>query len=236
MAAFHRAAESLGLDPTVPRVALAAQMRATDDRPVPNDAELERIALCMSRTAKVAADDLVQLMYREKLVVWMPCIRGDSLLASDKRMGELAERLVGSLPDLSRIGVGMMGQGPAGWTASMDEALRAIEVGSRIAAHVKVHRYSDIVLHESARRSDNVLRYMESLIERLSHEPDLLRTLECYLDQFQQRKRTASTLGIHPNTLNYRLQRIQDMTGGDLDDPAWLSKLHVAVRLRQGSC
>ena len=80
-----------------------------------------------------------------------------------------------------------------------------------------------------------MLRYLESLIERLSHEPDLLKTLECYLEQFQKRKPTALALGIHPNTLNYRLERIQEIAGGSLEDPAWLAKLYVAIRLRAGS-
>lgn len=236
VAGFNRVAESLGLDPTVPRVAFAAELRMPEHLISRNEAELERIVLGMARLAKTAPIDLVQLIHRDRLIIWFPCIRGDSLLASDKRMGGLAERLIASVAELARIGVGMMGQGSQGWAVSMDEALRALEMGGRNATPTKVHRYSDIVLYEGARRSDNVLRYLQSLIERLSHEPDLLRTLECYLDQFQRRKRTASDLGIHPNTLNYRLQRIQEMTGADLQDPAWLSKLHIAVRLRQGSC
>ena len=80
-----------------------------------------------------------------------------------------------------------------------------------------------------------MLRYLESLIERLSHEPDLLRTLECYLEQLQKRKQTALILGIHPNTLNYRLERIQEIAGGNLEDPAWLAKLYVALTLRKSS-
>ena len=142
--------------------------------------------------------------------------------------------MVADVPEFKQVGIGMMGQGPSGWSGSVDEAFKALEVGERNGSD-GVYRYSDIALNEGARRSDNVLRYLESLIERLSHEPDLLKTLECYLEQFQKRKKTASVLGIHPNTLNYRLERVQEITGGSLEDPAWLAKLYVAVRLRKGS-
>jgi carbohydrate diacid regulator len=232
---FNRVSEAVGIDPTIARVALAFDTNAIDTMPSRMEAELDRVQLVVTRMAKISGSDLVRVMYRGRLIFWMPCIRGDSLLASDRRMGELAARLVETVPEFKQVGVGMMGLGPSGWSGSVDEAVKALEVGERDESGNRVYRYSDIALNEGARRSDNVLRYLESLIERLSHEPDLLRTLECYLDQFQKRKQTADILGIHPNTLNYRLERIQEVTGGSIQDPAWLAKLHVAIRLRKGS-
>jgi carbohydrate diacid regulator len=232
---FNRVAETIGIDPTIARVAFAFNADAPDTLPSRVETELDRMLLIVARMAKINASDLVRVMYRGRLIVWIPCIRGDSLLASDRRMQELAARLIENIPEFKQIGVGMMGQGPAGWSGSVDEAVKALEIGERDGGAESVYRYSDIALNEGARRSDNVLRYLESLIERLSHEPDLLRTLECYLGQFQKRKKTALILGIHPNTLNYRLERIQQITGGSLEDPAWLAKLYVAIRLRTGS-
>jgi sugar diacid utilization regulator len=232
---FGRVSEIIGIDPTIARVAFAFNANVPDTLPSRVEAELDRILLTVARMAKVNVADLVRVTYRGRLIVWVPCIRGDSLLASDKRMGQLAERLIENIPELKQVGVGMMGQGPSGWSGSVDEAAKALEVGERIGGSQSVFRYSDIALNEGARRSDNVLRYLESLIERLSHEPDLLRTLECYLEQCQKRKQTALILGIHPNTLNYRLERIQEIAGGSLEDPAWLTKLYVATSLRKCS-
>jgi carbohydrate diacid regulator len=235
VAEFNRVAENIGIDPTIGRVAFAFNIDVTDTLASRVEKKLDRLLLTVARTVKVSATDLVRLMYRGRLIIWFPCIRGDSLLASDRRMGELAERLIATAPELKQVGVGMMGQGPSGWSGSVDEAFKALDVGERGAGGNGVYRYSDIALNEGARRSDNVLRYLESLIERLSHEPDLLRTLECYLEQFQKRKQTASVLGIHPNTLNYRLERIQEIAGGSLEDPAWFTKLYIAIRLRKES-
>ena len=232
---FNRVSETIGIDPTIARVALAFNSSVPDTLPSRVETELDRMMLALARTAKVNADDLIRAMYRGRLIVWVPCIRGDSLLASDRRMGELAVQVIANVPEFKQVGVGMMGQGPSGWSGSVDEAIKAMEVGERIGGGNNVFRYSDIALNEGARRSDNVLRYLESLIERLSHEPDLLKTLECYLEQFQKRKQTALALGIHPNTLNYRLERIEEIAGGNLGDPAWLAKLYVAIGLRKGS-
>jgi carbohydrate diacid regulator len=232
---FNRVSETIGIDPTIARVAFAFNANVPDTLSSRVETELDRMLLAVARMSKVGVADLVRVMYRGRFIVWVPCIRGDSLLASDRRMGELAARLLANIPEFKQVGVGMMGQGPSGWSGSVDEALKALEVGGRIGGGDGVYKYSDIALNEGARRSENVLRYLESLIERLSHDPDLLRTLECYLEQFQKRKQTALMLGIHPNTLNYRLERIQEIAGGCLEDPAWLAKLYVAIRLRKGS-
>jgi len=46
---------------------------------------------------------------------------------------------------------------------------------------------------------------------------------------------TASVLGIHPNTLNYRLDRIENILGARLDDASWVSKLDIAIKLRRST-
>jgi carbohydrate diacid regulator len=110
---------------------------------------------------------------------------------------------------------------------------QALEFGSPAPRKRGVHLYSDIVVNESVRRTDTVLRYLNSLLERLAEEPELLSTLQTYFDQLQRRKITADVLGIHLNTLNHRLERIENLLGAKLDEASCIAKLHVAVRLRQ---
>ncbi len=124
-----------------------------------------------------------------------------------------------------------MNEGPAGWATSADEAFKALQSGLRRNGAKRVHFYSDIAVDESVRRSDNVLRYLNSLLEKLINEPELLVTLETYFDQMQRRKIAAEILGIHPNTLNHRLERVENLLGAKLDDAGWIAKLHVAVKL-----
>jgi sugar diacid utilization regulator len=167
------------------------------------------------------------------LVVWVPCIRGDTLVAGDRRFADCAASLIKAMSEILAAGIGLLNQGPAGWALSVDEACKALDFGLPARGRRRIHSYSDIVVNESVRRTDNVLRYLNSLLERLSEEPELLSTLQTYFDQQQRRKIAADVLGIHPNTLNHRLERIETLLGAKLDDASWIAKLHIAVKLRQ---
>jgi carbohydrate diacid regulator len=230
---FHRCAESLGIDPTVPRIALAIESKQVKVLPSKLESEYDRLTLCVSRHFKSTYEDLVRVFHRGRLIVWVPCIRGDTVLAGDRRFADCAVALVKATSEILAVGVGLLNQGPSGWALSVDEACKALEFGSPAPGRRRVHLYSEIVVNESVRRTDNVLRYVNSLLERLAEEPELLSTLQTYFEQLQRRKITADVLGIHPNTLNHRLERIETLLGAKLDEAGWIAKLHVAVRLRQ---
>ncbi|MFF9201376.1 PucR family transcriptional regulator [Streptomyces sp. NPDC014986] len=59
---------------------------------------------------------------------------------------------------------------------------------------------------------------------------DLARTAEVYLDCAGQAGRTAAELGIHRQTLYYRLSRIEQLTGLDLDDGEDRLLLHMTLK------
>ena len=57
----------------------------------------------------------------------------------------------------------------------------------------------------------------------------LVATLRAYLETGEQQQ-AAGKLRVHPNTLRYRLDRIREITGLDLEDPE--TRLNLAVALR----
>ncbi|MFB8776163.1 PucR family transcriptional regulator, partial [Streptomyces broussonetiae] len=59
---------------------------------------------------------------------------------------------------------------------------------------------------------------------------ELARTAETYLDCAGQATRTAAELGIHRQTLYYRLSRVEQLTGLDLDDGEDRLLLHMALK------
>ncbi len=67
-----------------------------------------------------------------------------------------------------------------------------------------------------------------SLLTPLHRE--LAHTAEVFLDCAGQASRTAAALGIHRQTLYYRLSRIQQITGLDLNDGEDRLLLHMAVK------
>lgn len=59
---------------------------------------------------------------------------------------------------------------------------------------------------------------------------ELAHTAEVFLDHAGQAGRTASALGIHRQTLYYRLSRIEQLTGLDLDQGEDRLLLHMSLK------
>ncbi|RLP77452.1 PucR family transcriptional regulator [Mycetocola tolaasinivorans] len=62
------------------------------------------------------------------------------------------------------------------------------------------------------------------------HDGSLVPSVRVYLDAFSDVRHAAERLGIHPNTLRYRLTRAQQISGLDLADAA--TRLMLALLLR----
>lgn len=57
----------------------------------------------------------------------------------------------------------------------------------------------------------------------------LLDTLNAYIDNAGSAQRTAEVLYCHPNTVRYRLRRLQTLTGRSLSDPQGMAELATAA-------
>lgn len=80
---------------------------------------------------------------------------------------------------------------------------------------------------EAAELSNAVLG---GLLEDNERSHRLLETLSAYLDNDRSWNDTAETLGIHRQTLAYRLGRIETLTGRNLKSSADIATLWVAIR------
>ena len=67
-------------------------------------------------------------------------------------------------------------------------------------------------------------------LERRDQRGTLRETLRAYLETGGSQAEASNRLGIHRNTLAYRLRRIGELIGRDVGDPtSWLT-LHLALR------
>jgi sugar diacid utilization regulator len=237
-ARFRETVEALGLDATLPRIALAVDLDLRDHAPSVREDALDRFALSASRHFELKPDALVRVWHRERLVFWLPSVRGDSMTRNDQRTAEHAAALVRAEPRVRSIGIGLMNEGARGWAASVEEAIKAVDFAPRGSGAdddgnaTRVHRFSSIAIEESVRSSANVLRYLVSLAEQLATEAGLIGTLEAWFACGQRRRQAAEALGVHPNTLDYRLERIETLLGAKLDDADWIARLDIALKLR----
>jgi len=232
---FQYILSALGLDPSAPRVALALDVPLKTQQPLRHEDELDRLVLSVSRSFKVSATELVRAWYRDKLIIWLPGIHGETISQCDQRMAKTATSLLTLIPQVKNIGIGVMNHGTSGWVSSANEAIKAIDLFANDSLEPRIRRYSSILIEDSVRGSENILRYLVSLIEQLANEPELLLTLETYFAHGRRRAHTAKHLGIHPNTLNYRLGRVENLLCASLDDINWVSRLDIALKLRQHS-
>jgi carbohydrate diacid regulator len=230
--AFRRHAEALGLDTWSPHCAVALRLTTPSD-PLPMvESALNRLVKRAAEVWAVPVTNLMHAMHRDHLLFWLPVLRGETLVDTDRRLATQAGDLAAHSQSVSGAGVGLPGSGARGWALSMQQAFRALEVtpgGARPGAH----RYSEILFLDVASTSDNVQRYLDAMIERLGAEPQLLETLQTYIELRQHRKAVASRLNVHPNTLDHRLQRIETLLGGSFDNVSWAAMLSAALQLRR---
>jgi hypothetical protein len=92
---------------------------------------------------------------------------------------------------------------------------------------------SDVLLEYQLSRPSDALPELGQLLEPLERNPDLVLTLETYLAHDLDRRGTAAALHVHPNTLDYRLRRVVELTGIDPATTRGLQLVGAALAARR---
>jgi PucR family transcriptional regulator, proline-responsive transcriptional activator len=85
-------------------------------------------------------------------------------------------------------------------------------------AQLGIYRYLPALYEKNTSKdyySDDLLSLIKNDVKK---QTDLLRTLEVFLANDGKGKQTANELFIHPNTLNYRIKKIQELTTIDFNN------------------
>ncbi|MEZ4869280.1 MAG: helix-turn-helix domain-containing protein [Caldilineaceae bacterium] len=116
-------------------------------------------------------------------------------------------------------------------TRSYEDACFALEVGSTLYSSEQIFTVDDLGLAAFVCSEDqNVLTKLTAhLLCPLLEEPELLNTLEIFLQTNLSPSQAAEKLHIHRHTLAYRLQKIADLTGADPRDFHTAAKLLAAL-------
>ncbi|MCQ0025007.1 helix-turn-helix domain-containing protein [Streptomyces somaliensis DSM 40738] len=92
-----------------------------------------------------------------------------------------------------------------------------------------VYRLDDVLLEVQLSRPGPALDRLVRLLDPLEAAPELLTTLTEYLAHGQSRKRAAAALHVHPNTVDYRLRRVAELTGMDVHSATDVVRLTAAL-------
>ena len=91
----------------------------------------------------------------------------------------------------------------------------------------------DLALEYQLRSLTSASHVLARKVQALETQPDLLETLELFIANDLNRRRTASLLHVHPNTVDNRLKKVAELTGLDSSSPlSWL-QLAAAVAARR---
>jgi PucR family transcriptional regulator, purine catabolism regulatory protein len=143
------------------------------------------------------------------------------------------ERLEQALSELSRTraGVGRAITGIGAARESLRDAELALEraaseIGRRVVAFEQFD-LGTLLLSEAA--PERLEPKVEALIAGLRENPALHEALVAYFDHHLDVSAAAAQLHLHPNSLRYRLSRIEELLGCSLKRPATIAELHIAM-------
>lgn len=134
------------------------------------------------------------------------------------------------------IGYGRLAEELIGISKSYEQALQALEIGSIFEMRHSVMAYERLgvgrLVYELPRESGE--RFLEEVFSGKEGEleEEDLGTIERFLENNLNISETARQMYIHRNTLVYRLERVQKMTGLDVRRFEDAMKLRLALMIR----
>ncbi|MEE6177950.1 PucR family transcriptional regulator [Mycobacterium sp. 050134] len=124
---------------------------------------------------------------------------------------------------------------PSRAPAAVREATWAVRVA--VTTSSSVTRFADATIFPVLRDPDEARVVVDRVLGRLlaydsAHASDMVFTLDTYLHRERSLVQTAKELGIHRQTVVYRIQRIEELTGRRVGDTAAIAEFWLALRAR----
>jgi PucR family transcriptional regulator, purine catabolism regulatory protein len=140
------------------------------------------------------------------------------------------------------VGIGDPCQAAPDIARSYAEARLALAAAQRMGVPGSIAAFADLGIHQLLLRVPEVAdlkAFAESVIGRLLEEErasgmEYLETLAAFFQENSSPRRTAQRLHVHPNTVNYRVRRIEEITGLALNVHRDRLMAEVAVEIYRG--
>lgn len=159
---------------------------------------------------------------------------------------ELGRRILEQVKnEFSKINLVAGMSGPAKtlteWPVIYGEALQAMQLSARLQIKNEVVEFSSLGVYRLLGQLEDIPAVRTFTMQVIGplvnydkrHNSTLVQTIDAYFNHHGNISQTAESLFIHRNTLLYRLDRIQDLTGHDLNQANMRLGLHLALKLWQ---
>lgn len=161
--------------------------------------------------------------------------------ARGPRARELAERLLARMSSETPsivLALGKETDSVLTWPRSLREAEQALFLGQQLLDTSQVLDFGDLGVYRLLvllRESTELWEFYRATLTALvdydrKQRNELLKTLEAFFTCLGNLARTAEVLHVHRNTLLYRLQRIKEISGLNLDDAEDRLALWLALK------
>jgi purine catabolism regulator len=151
----------------------------------------------------------------------------------------VSEQAFREYPDIPlRSGIGAPAQVLSEWRASFRQAGQALDLARRLGERKPLY-FPDLSVYRllfQIEYNPELITFQEETIGSLlayDGGEELIRTLEVYFEHNGNLTQTAEALFIHRNTLIYRMDRISEITGLDLNRPETRLAVQLALHIHR---
>lgn len=227
-------AKRLGHDLALPHIALVVRLDAPGSNAIARPRE-QRWPVLDEVMARRGPRLLWRIRNNSAEIIWPVADANEAKAVATTLEEDLRRRLHGSTL-VPSIGAGRVRSGLAGIQQSHQEAKQALSLGRRLGAG-GLTRFDDLGLYRlvfAAEKMPELRDFHDETLRPLisydqEHGADLIRTLKAFFDARCGPKEAAGLLGVHRNTVLYRLERVKEISALDLDDPDVRLRLHLAL-------
>lgn len=207
----------------------------TDDSMIALDIDLNRAKALLTEVFAPKGALLLHIIERRSLIVFGAFPRKEpSGLQSRQRIINAANFLTAAISDRKwEISAGCNASGPNEFSESFFTASQAATMISILHIKEKICFYEDWYMHITLLKEprQTLRMQMENLLYPILDNEEYIETLADYLTFGENLKLTAEHLHLHTNSLKYRLGKIQETLGCDLQDVNIRLRLRIALTI-----
>jgi sugar diacid utilization regulator/putative methionine-R-sulfoxide reductase with GAF domain len=237
-----RQAERLGH--RLPQRAWVVVLEPDDDRTeaaLGARAQQDRLDGALSGLVRSRLPGALTLVRSASAVFLVPDESAVDLAAVEKLAGQiLAAAAPVMKPGTASVGIGNLANGVGELARSHVEARQALRLTRRAGGKSRIASYRSLGAFRlllEVQSPEALRRFVDELLGPLlqyaqSRDTPLLETLEALSTSRWIRRAAARQLGIHINSMTYRVERIEALTGLKLDDAETRVAISIALRAR----
>lgn len=183
---------------------------------------------------------LVHVYGGQHICIFQALKDAEDLETAHELSRRLLEQVKAEFPNARLIG-GMSGptKDLAQWPEVYTQALQAMQVGERLNLANQIVEFNSLGVFQllcELESIQTVRDFAQQIIGPLAeydeqHRGSLVKTVDAYFAHHGNISQTAESLFVHRNTLLYRMERIQELTGQDLNNSDMRLSLHLALKL-----